>query len=338
MSHTEAAATIAHVEEPDVTIVIPAYNEASAIASVVRTLRARYPRFEILVVDDGSADDTARVAAAEGAVVVRHHENQGYGSTWKTGVAEARAPVVVFFDGDGQMNAEDVERLLAEMRATGADMVSGARQNASGSPLLRRPGKELLRRMAQFLVSRKIADLNCGLRAVKVEVLRRYLHLLPQGFSASTTSLMVFMQRGYLVKFVPITVRKRVGSSTVRIISDGFGTLMLILRLIALFNPMRVFLPISLGTVALSLIYSLVEVVRVGLGIPVLGAIMFIGGLQFFLIGIVCDQVSALRLERFEDLARRHGPAAGQTGAWGGAGTAQTAETDRVPEREDLQG
>ncbi|MBI5461242.1 MAG: glycosyltransferase family 2 protein [Gammaproteobacteria bacterium] len=328
MSHTEPAAIASPVEQPEVTIVIPAYNEVSAIAPVVRALRTRYPRFEILVVDDGSTDDTARIAAAEGAVVVRHHENHGYGSTWKTGVAEARAPVVVFFDGDGQMDVEDVERLLAEMRATDADMVSGARRNASGSPLLRRPGKELLRRLAQFLVSRKIADLNCGLRAIKVDVLRRYLHLLPQGFSASTTSLMVFMQRGYLVKFVPITVRKRVGSSTVRIISDGFGTLMLILRLIALFNPMRVFLPISLGTIALSLIYSLVEVLRVGLGIPVLGAIMFIGGLQFFLIGIVCDQVSALRLERFEGLARRSGPAAGQSAAWDGADASETADPD----------
>jgi len=285
----------------NVSVVIPAFNEADVIGGVVSELKEKYPEYEILLIDDGSEDSTAEIASSKGAKVIQHAVNQGYGSSWKSGVTHAKEDVLVFFDGDGQMQVDDIARLIDEMRNSGADMVSGARSSGQGSPFLRRPGKVLLRWLGQFMINKPIQDLNCGLRAIKKDILKKYVHLLPNGFSASTTSLMVFMQRGYLVRFIPINVIKRSGSkSTVKFFSDGFGTILLMIRLIALFNPLRFFLPVSMCMLVIAIAYSLFEVVSKGLGVPVLGAVSFIGGLQIFTVGIVCDQVSALRLERFE--------------------------------------
>jgi glycosyltransferase involved in cell wall biosynthesis len=285
---------------PEVSIIIPAFNESGAIENVVKTLTASYPDYEVIVVDDGSTDGTGKIAAESGANVVTHRENRGYGRSWKSGIELAAAPILVFFDGDNQMYPEDIGRLLLEMQISGADMVSGARKSGASSSLARRPGKVILRWLGEFMVGRSIPDLNCGLRAVKKDVLTRYIHLLPNGFSASTTSLMAFLQRGYFVRFIPVEMKKRIGTSSVRLISDGFGTLLLILRMVALFNPLRFFIPVSIGMFIFAIVYSFIEIIRLNMGIPVLGAVVFIGSLQIFMTGIVCDQVSALRLERFE--------------------------------------
>ncbi len=284
-----------------VTIVIPAYNEAGAIESVVRDLAARYPEHEIMVIDDGSSDETGKIVSGLPCKLVKHEVNRGYGAAWKSGCRAAESDLIVYYDGDGQFDADDVGVLIKRQAETGADMVSGVRQRKSDAPLLRQPGKWVLKVLANYLTRMKIPDLNCGLRIFKREKLLNYLHLLPNGFSASTTSMVLFLKRSYVVEFIPVITKQRIGKSSVRIIGDGMNTVILLIRLIALFEPLRIFVPISGYMMGLSVLYSFYEMVVSGLGVPVLGAVTFIGGLTIFLIGILCDQISAMRLERYEN-------------------------------------
>ena len=279
-------------------ILIPAFQEVRSIATVVTDLHDRYPAAELIVCDDGSTDGTA--AALEGlpARVVRHRRNRGYGASWKTLAAAASRDLMVFIDGDGQFDPDDVARLLAEFRRGEADMVSGQRDGGKGRPLSRRPGKWIMHGFAAWLTGTRVPDVNCGLRLVERRVFLRYLTLLPDGFSASTTSLLAYLASGREVAFVSIDVRRRSGTSSVRMVRDGLRSLLLITRLTTLFSPMRVFLPVSASLLLTGSFYSAWEAVRSGLGVPVLGATLVINGLIVFLFGILADQVSALRLER----------------------------------------
>ena len=288
-----------------ISIVIPAFNEEKSIERVVTGLRDFYPEAEILVVNDGSKDRTKEIAEQLPCRLITHRQNQGYGASWKTGIRNATREYITFFDGDGQFDPEDVRKLYEKVEQSGADLVSGNRVTGSHQPISRRPGKFVLLQFANFLSRRNIPDANCGLRAFRREMIAKYVDLLPNGFSASMTSLLLFFNRGYIVEFVPIVVTKREGKSSVRQIRDGFGTILLMLRLSALFDPLRIFIPTSLMLLAVSVVYSIVEALIVGLGVPVLGATMFIGGMLLFFLGIVCDQISALRLERFTAPLRR---------------------------------
>ncbi len=279
---------------------VPAFNEEAAIAAVTQSLASAYPDYEIIVVDDGSGDQTAARVDQSRCRLIRHQVNRGYGASWKTGVRAAKGEIVVFFDGDGQFDPVDVGRAVDKLQADDCDIVFAVRRQGAGEPLSRRPGKAILFAVANFLARQKIRDLNCGLRAVKREVLLRYLHLLPDGFSASTTSTLVFIKRGYKIGEIEITTRKRLGSSSVRMVRDGMNTVLLILRIIALFDPLRIFMPVSVILMGLATIYSVYQAFALGLGVPVLGAVVFIGGMTIFFMGILCDQISAVRLERFE--------------------------------------
>ena len=280
-------------------IVIPAFNEESSIADVVNGLRTQFPTSEIIVVNDGSSDATAEIASSLNCVLATHRVNRGYGASWKTGIRTSTKKYVSFFDGDGQFKPIDLEKALVTMIETRSDLISGARQIGSSSPLARKPGKLILHWLANFLARQPIPDANCGLRIFKRARISQYVDLLPDGFSASMTSLLLFLKLGLVVKFFPIIVSARKGKSSVKQIRDGFGTILLMTRLISLFDPLRIFLPPALAMILFSITYSLYEALSKGLGVPVLGAVLFIGGVLCFFLGIVCDQVSALRLERF---------------------------------------
>lgn len=282
----------------DCSIVIPAFNEEAAIAQTIRGLREQYPAAEIIVVNDGSKDQTAALAAQEDCILINHRTNRGYGASWKTGVKNASRDLVCFFDGDGQFDFEDVGRVINHLHEKDADMVSGSRTKDSHAAVSRKPGKIVLHALANYLAQRKLPDPNCGLRVFRREDLENYLGLLPDGFSASLTSLLLYHRRGHLVEFLPITVKEREGTSSVRQFRDGFNIILLMLRLISLFDPLRIYLPVSLTLVALSIIYSSIKIFSDGLGVPVLGAVVFIGGMLCFFLGIIGDQISALRLER----------------------------------------
>lgn len=281
-----------------VTILIPAFNESQAIGFVIEHIQAICSDVvqEIIVIDDGSSDDTAYIAKNAGATVIRHKQNLGYGAALKTGIRYAKTEFVLTMDADGQHQAEDVLRLreLAE----DCDMVVGQRISLLHSPLWRMPGKWLLWSLANYLTRRKIPDLNSGLRLIRRDVASRYLHLCPSGFSFSTTITMALLSRGYSVAYVPIQVKKRVGKSTVSV-ATGLDTIILILRIAALFNPLRVFIPTSLFIGGIGLAWG-IPYALAGRGISVGSMLAIVTAILVFGLGMLCDQISQLRLERFE--------------------------------------
>jgi glycosyltransferase involved in cell wall biosynthesis len=287
------------IDASEVTVVIPAFNEAGRIAEVVRELREAIPGIGVLVVDDGSSDATGPIALQAGAKVVVHRRNRGYGAALKTGIQTVSTPYVALYDADGQHRPQDLREMLAVGRQ--ADLVIGARDRNSFRQMDRRPGKWLLGRVANLLTGQKIPDLNSGLRVMRRSVILRYLHLLPNGFSASTTTTICMFQRGYDVKFVPVTVRRRAeGKSTVRKFRDGLNTIRLMVRLIILFSPERFFLPPAVTMIALGAAYGLYKAMVHRQGIPTLAVLVIVTGLITGLFGLLADQISTLRIELFE--------------------------------------
>jgi glycosyltransferase involved in cell wall biosynthesis len=284
-----------------VTIVIPAHNEEQAIGEVLTRLRTQqHPAIaEVIVVDDGSTDRTAEIAEECGARVIRHPRNRGYGAALKTGVKGTDSDYVLTMDADGQHRLADVMKLCDAVSGERApDCVIGHRTRLLHSPLWRMPGKWMLKALARVLTQRKIPDLNSGLRVVRREVLLRYLHLCPSGFSFTTTITVALLSRGYSVEFVPIEVERRQGKSLVSV-GTGFQTILLVLRLASLFNPLRVFLPLALGLITFGTAWAVPYLVR-GDGLTVAAMLSILTGVLLFGLGLICDQVAQLRLERYE--------------------------------------
>lgn len=281
------------------TIIIPAYNEAPALAAVLQSLKGAAAvdegRAEVIVVDDGSSDDTAAVADQHGATVIRHARNLGYGAALKSGFKRATTPFVATMDADGQHTVESLGALWAQRHE--ADMVVGARSGLH-SPLWRMPGKWCLGAMARYLSRQSIPDLNSGLRVYRREVLTRYLHLCPSGFSLTTTITMAFLSRGWRVVYAPISVRPRTGRSTVTVVT-GLETIILILRIVSLFNPLRVFVPAAAMTAGVGIVWG-VPIALAGRGISVGSMLAIVTAVILFALGLICDQISQLRMERFE--------------------------------------
>jgi len=284
-----------------VSIVIPAFNEEGGIGRVLEQLQANLPPtvLEVIVVDDGSTDRTLEIAKKAGVRVLHHKSNRGYGASLKTGIHAAKGAFILTMDSDGQHRMEDITKLCNE--STNEDpptCVIGQRMAILHSSLWRMPGKWFLRWQAQFLTQKKIPDLNSGLRLMKRDILVKYMRLCPQGFSFSTTITMAFLSRGYAVDFMPIEVEKRTGKSTVSV-RTGFTTILLVLRLATLFNPLRIFLPASficfIGGTAWGVPYVLDNQ-----GITVASMLAILTGVLLFALGLICDQVAQLRLERYE--------------------------------------
>lgn len=282
-------------QEIDVTVIIPAFGEEKAVGEVVTLmldhLRASQYTYEVIVVDDGSTDRTADVARAAGAIVISHPYNKGYGAALKTGVRHGRGKTVVFMDADGQHDPSDVIKLV-EQRSR-YDMVVGARKGTAGSPLWRKPGKKVLGWIANNLTGRKIPDLNSGLRALERKMALRFLPIMPDGFSFSTTSTIAAFRGGYTVQYVPIEVAKRIGTSTVTA-ADGIRTLLLIIRIVTLFAPIRVFFPLSFVTFLAGIGFVGHSYLTVGEA-SLKGIVVVLASLLFFLFGVLVDQVTAIR-------------------------------------------
>ncbi len=286
-------------DQAQVSIIIPALNEAASVGAVVTALRDRLPNAEVLVIDDGSTDDTARRATKAGARVIQHKQQQGYGAALRTGTLASGRAYVLFCDADGQHAADDVSRLIAVMHDF--DMVVGSRNRISHAPLLRRPGKFILAGFANYLAGVQIPDLNSGLRVIRRDLLLKYMHLMPRGFSFSTTSTFAMLKTHRRIEWIPITVAERTGSSTVRQMRDGPKVLLLMLRLTVLFEPLKVFLLTSASLFVLSLISLCIDIANAeDRGIGDTTVILTLSTVIVFLFGLICDQVSAIRRELHE--------------------------------------
>lgn len=284
---------------PAVTILIPAYNEADTLGALLAQVRAAQPDAEILVVDDGSSDGTAHIAARGGARLVRHPYNKGNGASIKTGLRHAAGEVVVIFDADGQHDVRTIPKLLACLDEY--DLVVAARDARSETAWGHRLYHLLLNTFAAYLSDHPILDATSGLRAARRAALLQFLHLLPNTFSTPVTTTLAFLKAGYSVKFVPTTMFKRAGGqSKISPFKDGIRFLLIVFRMVTLFAPMKVFFPVSLFFVSLGLIYTILDIVLVSgrLHVANTAVLLVTMGILTFLIGLVSEQIAALRFER----------------------------------------
>ncbi len=281
-------------------IIIPVYNEEEAVKVVLAALKKEIERlsdfeYEIIVVNDGSTDGSRKILEQINDIkLLNHPYNNGYGASLKTGSREAKYDWLLFFDSDGQHRPEYIKEFI---KYTGDyDMIAGVRQGYRG-PLWRQPGKKILSIIANYLAERKIPDLNCGFRMMKKNYFLQYQHLFPNNFSLSTTSTLAFLKEGLNVKYVPITINKRYGKSCLKM-SDGFKTIMLIVRLIMLFSPLKIFIPLALFGFFISFVWLIhdLAVYNFALISKSIGFV-FTASLLIFLFGLLADQVAAIRRE-----------------------------------------
>jgi glycosyltransferase involved in cell wall biosynthesis len=275
-------------------VVIPAYNEAPAIGPLVAGLRGAATWHEILVVDDGSDDETADRASAAGARVIRHPYNKGNGAAVKTGIRQASGRYILIMDADGQHQPADAPRLVAHLDAY--DLVVGARSSLSHASLVRRAGNHALNAIAGYLAERPIADLTSGFRAAARDGLLEFLHLLPNGFSTPTTTTLAFIKAGYSVRFEPIDAVQRLGQSKIRLGSDGVRFVVILLKTVTIFSPLRIFLPISGASFLLGASYA-VWTIATQSHVTNSSVLLILMSVVILLVGLVSEQISALRFE-----------------------------------------
>lgn len=275
-------------------VIIPAFNEAASIDALVSELRSVAPWHEILVVDDGSQDKTAHRAAAAGADVLRHPYNKGNGAAVKTGLRHATGAFILVLDGDGQHRPADAVRLVSHLDSY--DLVVGARSKHTQATALRRIGNAILNWTASYLTERPIPDLTSGFRAARRSCMLEFLHLLPNGFSTPTTTTLAFLKAGYNVRFEPVDAAPRLGESKIHLGADGVGFVLILLKLITIFSPLRIFLPISACAFAIGAGYGVWTIVTQS-HVTNSSVLLILTSLVIFLVGLVSEQISSLRFE-----------------------------------------
>ena len=277
-----------------VSVVIPAYNEEGGLAEVVHGLRSRMEGsgrpYEIIVVDDGSSDGTLEIARSLGVHVVAHHINRGYGAALKTGIRKARGEHILICDGDGTYPPESIPELLGHIDDNA--LVVAARTGANVDiPFFRRLAKGILRRLAIYLSESAIPDLNSGLRVFRKDAVLHFFPILPSGFSFTTTITLAMLCNEGRVQYVPINYSKRTGRSKIRPLRDTVNFLLLIMRTILYFTPLKIFLPVSLG-IGLLFVLSLGYDLFVLKDLTEKTLIFLFGAVQLLAVGVIADQIT----------------------------------------------
>jgi glycosyltransferase involved in cell wall biosynthesis len=275
-------------------VVIPAYNEAASIGTVVRDLASAARWLEILVIDDGSTDATGALAAAAGARVIRHPYNKGNGAAVKTGIRQATGVFILIADADGQHQPADAARLVSHLDPY--DLVVGARTAATHASLTRRLGNGVLNAIATYLTEQPIPDLTSGFRAARREYLLEFIHLLPNGFSTPTTTTLAFLRAGLSVRFEPIEAAQRVGISKINLGADGVNFFLILLKVITIFSPLRIFAPVSAAAFLLGAGYG-VWTIATQSHVTNSSVLLILGSVVILLVGLVSEQISSLRIE-----------------------------------------
>jgi glycosyltransferase involved in cell wall biosynthesis len=283
------------VNYEDVAVVMPCRDEGEVVGSVVARVRAVSPDLEIIVVSDGSTDNTATAARDAGATVIEHTLPLGNGAAVLTGATRASRPYLVFLDGDGQHPPEAIPDLLAHL--PDFDLVIAARTNRCDTDPVRKVGNWTLIRVAELLSGSRIDDLTSGFRAFNRSAFMRFAHIYPLGYSYPTTTTLAFLRGGYFVKFVPVnTICRRVtGNSGIRPLRHGLNFLEIILRVVMLFNPSKIFLPLALTSIGTGIVWGLTTIVLTG-AIRSAAVILLLAGVMFFLNGLLADQLAQIRL------------------------------------------
>jgi glycosyltransferase involved in cell wall biosynthesis len=273
-------------------IVIPARNEAAGLTNLLPALRRSFPDAEIIVVSDASSDGTDAIVLECGAKLIRHPYQMGNGAGIKSGARCAMGDTLVFMDADGQHRPDDISRLIAKLEA-GYDMAVGARSSQSQAGIHRAAANGFYSRFASWIVGRRIEDLTSGFRAVRAEKFRRFLYLLPNGFSYPTTITMAFFRVGFPVAYVPIEAPRRIGKSHIRILRDGVRFLMIIFKVGTLYAPLKIFLPTSLAFFLAGLGYYLHTFVTAH-RFTNMSALLLATSALVFLMGLISEQITAL--------------------------------------------
>jgi glycosyltransferase involved in cell wall biosynthesis len=286
------------IQKKIATVIIPAFNEEEGISGLLETLKEQelFDKYNFIVVDDGSTDQTAAVAGKYPVKVIRHAVNKGYGASLKTGIRKAATPYVITMDSDGQHNPVYLATIVDMLHEY--DMVIGERSATSFQVKSRKSGKWLIRKTGEMLVDQELPDYNSGLRGFHRELILNLLHLMPNGFSFSTTSTLAFLKEGYNIGTFPIEVTERVGrASSVKFIKDGSKTFLLLFRIIMLFNPLKVFFPASLLFTVAGILWGVNGYLFFG-RFPNSGIILITLGMFMFFFGLLADQISLLNRKK----------------------------------------
>ncbi len=275
-----------------ISIIIPSKNEASGLTNLLPKLNQLYPEADIILIDDGSTDETLSLADKFNVTIVSHPYNIGNGAAVKTGARTANSDILIYMDADGQHNPEDINRLLESIES-GADMAVGARSSNSQAGKRRWMGNKLYNTIASLIVGHKIDDLTSGFRAVRATKFREFLHILPNGFSYPTTITMAFFRAGYSIKYIPIVANKRLGKSHLRLGRDGLRFLIIIFKVGTLYSPLKIFFPISFFLFLLGAGYYLYTFIMHG-RFTNMSALLFISSLLIILIGLISEQITTL--------------------------------------------
>jgi len=282
--------------EHNISIILPAKDESEALKDLLPKLSDLYPEEQIIVVNDGSDDDTVEVCKANGVEVVSHSYSMGNGAAIKSGARAAKGDIIVFMDADGQHDPGDIKHLLEKM-AEGFDMVVGARDAASQASIGRSLANTIYNKFAEFIVNHLVEDLTSGYRAVRTSKFREFLHLYPNGFSYPTTCTMAFFRSGYSVSYIPIKASKRIGNSHIRIVKDGIRFLLILFKVGTLYSPLKIFFPLSALSFTIGFSYYLYTYISIG-RFTNMSALLFITSVLIFLIGLVSEQITMLLYQR----------------------------------------
>ena len=284
------------MEEKKISIIIPAYNEEQGIGEIVARVNELYPEAEIIVVNDGSTDNTAKTAQAAGAIVYSHPYNIGNGAAVKSGIRAASGDILVFMDGDGQHDPADIKNMLANFPEY--DMVVGARSSSGQASFGRAIGNKVYNWFASYVTKFAVKDLTSGFRAVKADIARNFVFLLPNTYSYPTTITLGILRSGNSVKYVPVMVKKRQnGHSSIRFFQDGIKFFMILTRIATMYSPMRVFLPVSFFMFLIGLfryVYTFVSEGR----FTNISAILFVSSVIIFMMSLISEQICQMRYER----------------------------------------
>jgi glycosyltransferase involved in cell wall biosynthesis len=282
---------------PQVTVLLPAFNEEESIGETIRAIRKLYPDFEILVIDDGSTDNTVKAAMDAGAHVWPHPYNMGNGAAIKSGLRCAAGQWIVMMDADGQHRPEDIALLL--LHKENFEMVVGARSMSSQSSFHRFCANWFYNRLASYVTKFDIRDLTSGFRLVRKDTVSKYIYLLPNTFSYPTTMTMAYLRSGHSVKYVPIQTEARKGKSKIKLVEDGSRFLLIIAKIATLYSPMRVFLPVSGLLFLIGICYYLYTFLTMN-RFTNMSALLLTTSITVFMIGLVSEQITQMRYDRTE--------------------------------------